>query len=469
MSNSLFILGFLLLTCPLFAQTVYISGKISHPKSALVSVDLMKNAITGELESYAGRIEPDGNFVLYCPLSKASVVTLFHANETVQLFLFPSDSLYLLADANNFANSIRFSGRGAERNQFMANYHARFVGADAQQAELQKMKSLNGGDYTFHAKKRKDEKINFLQTFFKKTPEVPFYNFIEERATAEWANDLLDYPVVNAMNNNQIISTDLPPGYYSFTDNLFFDDNFLTDLPFLPEFLKKLISFKFKKSINTQTYNQDNYYNDRHAFAEKYLQDKPLYLFQAQNIIAGIAYEKVEKLQIARQHFIQNNVYAEYTESVQAALNEADKFAAGQPAPHFSLTNEQGNSSNLSDFRQKVVYLDFWATWCAPCRSELPHSQQLKAKLNNPNIVFAYISLDTDPNLWTQFLAKNPIQGTHLWAAGLQSDVAKAYNVKGLPRYLIIAPDGTVWDGNAKRPSEQGLEKDLLDALQKGQ
>ena len=77
------------------------------------------------------------------------------------------------------------------------------------------------------------------------------------------------------------------------------------------------------------------------------------------------------------------NPYAEYTEAVETALNDALKLQPGQPAPEFTLNDLDGQPVSLSQFRGEVVLLDFWARWCGPCIGDLPYLRKIKEKTDD--------------------------------------------------------------------------------------
>ena len=129
----------------------------------------------------------------------------------------------------------------------------------------------------------------------------------------------------------------------------------------------------------------------------------------------------------------------------------------GQPAPGFSLRDDSGKMVTLADFRGKVVYLDFWASWCGPCLAEAPASTVLKQKFAGRDVVFLYISVDSNPADWHRALTKYSLVGpgsVHLLDQGsYNSSAGKAYLANAIPSYWLIGRDGRIRLAHAPRPS----------------
>jgi len=111
-------------------------------------------------------------------------------------------------------------------------------------------------------------------------------------------------------------------------------------------------------------------------------------------------------------------------------------ISAGEKAPDFS---GQGGGSSLSG---KVTILDFWATWCGPCRHALPGLKQLQAMYGGSQVEVVSISEDEDPAAWSSFVAQNQMN----WTQRLDSNhqIMRQYGASALPTYVLIGKDGTV-------------------------
>ncbi len=146
------------------------------------------------------------------------------------------------------------------------------------------------------------------------------------------------------------------------------------------------------------------------------------------------------------------------------------KFAGfvGKDAPQFTdYENYDGTKTSLKDLKGKYVYIDVWATWCGPCRAEIPHLKALEESLHGKNITFVSISVDKkkDYETWRKMIEDKKMGGIQLFAGEDQS-FSKAFEINSIPRFILIGTDGKVIDADASRPS-QAKTKELLEKLLK--
>jgi thiol-disulfide isomerase/thioredoxin len=167
-----------------------------------------------------------------------------------------------------------------------------------------------------------------------------------------------------------------------------------------------------------------------------------------------------------------NRVAAEKQKEQKAemeAAREATKKLNGSVSPDFAYENYKGGTTKLSDLKGKYVYIDTWATWCGPCRQEIPHLQKVEEKYKGKNIEFVSISVDVqkDNEKWKKFVADKALGGIQLFAdKDWSSDFIKAYNINSIPRFILIDTKGVIVSADAERPSSPELTK-MLDELLK--
>ena len=114
-----------------------------------------------------------------------------------------------------------------------------------------------------------------------------------------------------------------------------------------------------------------------------------------------------------------------------------------------------------------MIYIDFWASWCDPCRKEMKKSKELHEKLKNQKITFVYISIDADKDKWVQAIKEENLMSNNMYLA-LNYPNAKFYtelNLKTIPRYMIFDNEGKLLLEDAPRPSETRLKEFIYDYL----
>lgn len=148
-------------------------------------------------------------------------------------------------------------------------------------------------------------------------------------------------------------------------------------------------------------------------------------------------------------------------------LDEYNKRRAtikGTPFPEtVVLRDANGNTVDFSTFKGKYVYIDMWASWCGPCRKEIPHLQQLEKELQNDNVIFVSISIDKDQQAWKQKMIEHDMHGHQL--LDIDNQLGQALNVRGIPFFVIYDKEGKLYMHNAPRPSSGTTIKELLQEL----
>ena len=155
-----------------------------------------------------------------------------------------------------------------------------------------------------------------------------------------------------------------------------------------------------------------------------------------------------------------------YADTIKAFYANVRRLKPGNPAPVFTLNDENGRPVSLTDLRGKVVYIDFWGVGCGPCVYDIKNNvPALHERYKGRNIVFLNICVDTNEKDWKENLEKLQLKGTNLIAQGWVSNpVCKAYGINGIPHYYIIDAFGKIVDNNSPRPSDERLNS-MLDKL----
>lgn len=149
-----------------------------------------------------------------------------------------------------------------------------------------------------------------------------------------------------------------------------------------------------------------------------------------------------------------------------AAVLPARAAAPGSVAPEFVLDGRSGPVS-LAAFKGKFVYLDFWASWCGPCRHSFPWMGELQKRHGAAGLQVVAINVDTSRSDAQRFLTDNP--ANFIVAYDPSGSVARQYAIKGMPSSVLIGPDGKVLQVHAgfNDTLAQQIEAGLQLALKK--
>ena len=397
-------------------------------------------------------IDEKGCLAVELPAQMAAV----DLNYEVKLFLEPGDQLHIDADLLDLPQSLRFSGQGAANNQFLAALRTRF--SDYLRIDY---KDLEVKTFRKTIDQRRVEMTRFLDEGCAQGGLTPaFVDYYRAEITYDWAKELVSYPR-NYERQNGRENEALPEDYYDILDQFELVDETAIGTSHYRTFLSRNFLRLWQEWHDQPATKQMAAEERRDQFetyvpynhAKRLLHGKVLYFFLAGEIVRDFQYGLFNIGEQRWAEFLQDNPYPEYTEVVKEIVLEASKVKPGQPAPGFTLDNLQGQSVSLSDFKGQAVFLDFWASWCGPCIEAVPHLEEIKQQTCDQKVVFLNISLDSADD-WHQAVDEHGLTGVHVHApGGWQAAVAQLYQVRSIPSYFLVGPDGRM-DGRVSHVSD---------------
>ncbi len=231
----------------------------------------------------------------------------------------------------------------------------------------------------------------------------------------------------------------------------------------LVEIMQPLLSLRYKlDSLNTLY--REEYYSEADEEKLKKLQEEYLNKEEIVNkafkeaimnnkssllVFVFIDHFKMEE-NIELYKMVDKALYEKYPKNVYVAelhekLQQNQKLSVGSVSPEIALPNPEGEIVKLSSFRGKYVLIDFWASWCRPCRMENPNVVKLYEKYKDKGFEIYGVSFDQNKASWTKAITDDEMQWIHVSdLKGWKSEAGKDYNVSGIPHTILLDKEGKI-------------------------
>jgi thiol-disulfide isomerase/thioredoxin len=180
--------------------------------------------------------------------------------------------------------------------------------------------------------------------------------------------------------------------------------------------------------------------------------------------LAWLNQDDAAKARFADYLKVANPAKADYKRAQR--FSDRPELVRARMAPAFTIKTIDNKEVSLDDLSGKVVLIDFWATWCGPCREALPHVKEIAHKFAEQPLVVISISLDTDDTKWRDFVAKNQMNWVQTRDNGFDGKVATMFGVHAIPATFTIDADGVLQDQHVGDAAIDGKLKKLLARIQ---
>ncbi|QKG56815.1 TlpA family protein disulfide reductase [Hymenobacter sp. BRD128] len=412
---------------------------------------------------------PGGDFQFeFKDLPGTTPVHFTYAGQSTRLYLMPGDQLRMTLDFKDFDKSLVYSGQGSDVNNYLAQSQRKFEysppGDDLRPLDrLKQNPRMTPAEMRRNADAFRQRRRAFLAEYAKAHPlPAAFRRDAEFGIDLAWGTQLLDYLGFSRAQNTAESGPNQPvnPAYFSF-------------VPQLP--LRELGQHMRGLDENTAVAQFLYAYQDRLVPSGKLSTDPAegprLYKLATQELgegkILNMAMQMlmgwkidadVAGAQVFYRTFKQHNADSTLARDLRLSMAKKQNLSPGKLAPAFTLRDTTGKAVSLSDFKGKVVYLDFWGTWCGPCMQEMTESAPaLKKQFEGREVVFLYVSMGDPEDRWKQTLLDKQFtsaNSVHLREPRESRQVATDYQVNVYPTYWLIGRDGRIVDTHAPRPSD---------------
>jgi len=448
---AMFAIGFLFSSCKDEAKEVadyaILSGKVENLKGGtiwMLNFDGWQKYIN---------VKEDGTFLDTIRIEKPGAYLIDFEKKRSEIYVINGTNIQFNFDAKNFVNTIKFEGDYASLNNHFATK------AIAQEAYFLKMKEL----YVLEAEDcRKTLQENYVSPFLISLEEVT--GISEELRNLEKRNIQIGYIEKLAYfksyhprytNKENYIA---PDWFEKEVNDFSIDDTAL--LQYSTEYFRRVSSYYSSKGFELMKNDSTLSYSDAYFKTMKSIENeavKNTLLFS--NFRNYISTSKNKKEKFA--DYLAINTDSIYKERATALYQQVMKLEPGSPSPKFvNYENHAGGTTSLNEFKGKYVYIDIWATWCGPCKRQIPYLEKIEEQYHDKNIAFVTISVDykKDYDKWKQMVTDKKMKGIQLIAPdAFNSEFIDAFNIQGIPRFILIDPDGNLITPNAPMPEQREL------------
>lgn len=440
----------------LFAGSVRIHGKITNPLSDEVSVSAYDGRLDFDVVERKAKLDKDGNFSVLFPVGKDYTdIRMQNGNQETELFLKDGDSVYVTLDAKDFDKTVHYEGRGAVTANFTAKHLLDRGMSNQFGQDLQPLMGKEPQAFMAGCKELLAKELDYLRQHGEHLPKA-FVEYWTADVTYTMYYDWLIYPPYHQMMvAKEVKVASIPAESYTVPASIpkEFDDKYLCISSY-----RNVVGSLFVNgarrldSAGAAQYNRDD---SSAIMAKKILPLKSREYYFAHRLYSGLKYARVSKADSDYVAFKKMYPKSEYMPVIDKAIELKRKLGTGQPAPDFAFESLEGKKMKLSDLRGKVVYLDFWASWCGPCMRELPAAKKIEEHFKGQDVVFVKVSIDEDTAAWKNAIAKREIDGINVCEpGGWKAPTAVKYAVQGVPSYFLIDRKGKFVTDTTPRPSE---------------
>ncbi len=447
------------------ADFVTISGVVENPAGDEVEIFFYTDMVANNTESVKVSLDENNAFLAELPLESANFVYVHIPRRTLRLFLSPGADIQISFDASDMDQMPLLTGTGYLESRFLLEYNNEIEAKYGMMAVLSKAGEKDPAAYTEYIKGIYEEAISFMEQDARFEDLDPdFVSLMRASIRYEKYSRLMDFPPARAHFAPERADEEIPDGFYDFLESAKqFSDDYLRSRAYV-SFLQSYLNFRVRQLEEEEPL--DSWAQAQFDIAMEHFSGKSRELVLAQVVHSALNFGDFKEATAMYEEFMAITEDDHMRKVVQETFEAAQVLAPGNPAPGFTLTDINGETVSLEDFRGQVVYLDFWASWCGPCMQQVPYAKELKARMaEHDDLVFLYISVDTDEAAWRRTVDNHEIQGVHLNVSGFDHPVPSSYNLRGVPTFYLIDREGMIFDNRPPRPNNERIDEVLLSAL----
>ena len=409
---------------------VRLSGEITNPNS---------DKITIRGNGYIKVIDVNTNGTFDDTLViKEGNFTFYDTKESTAMYLAPGYRLDISLDGKEFDETLKYNGIGEKPNNFNASY---FLFNEKNAIDSETYKKMENQEYFDYELKTHASLMKLLNE-----SEIENEQFLESQA------DKFRFQMLNNLINK--LGEDYFAGKTKGIITQYLDS--------------EIDKIDFKDSVMFASNNDYRYFLSSYFVAgltsgdlkTLELYNEELLEMQKKSIVTtlkrGISFYNMEKLDLYYQTYVKLAANDKGINRIKEKYDRIKTLKKGSPSPSFNYPDSSGKNISLESLKGKLVYVDVWATWCGPCKAQIPFLKQLEEKYREEDIAFVSLSIDQLKNIskWKDMIVDKKLEGIQIIAdKAWRSKFVTDYVIEGIPRFILIDKDGNLMDPMAPRPA----------------
>lgn len=461
MKNIFFIVTVFILASCTPKNSITLTGKITNPDSDVILLDIPHDYSKDTIATLA----EDGTFLCKVDIKEAHMANFINGKAYLQLYLVPGAELNIQFDGiqlkDEKLDEAELTGKKSESSNLLLN-----IRKIKPEEGLKALLALPAPEFEDKVTKNAqaiNEKINKYESNYPN--QKNFISLVRINQDVQLAQKY-DYFVMYHSRFSPNDTIPVPEKFASFSDAIALDnyDAFKEIRPYQYFVVQKLTS-NLSSDIeasglkrNTSAYTNKQFDAITALEVPQEVKDE-----MGNRMLGSYTYTSDSVKTIMRNRYKEIIANPKYIAEFESLLAKLDKLTPSAIAPTFAYNDIDGNMVKSEDLKGKVIYIDVWATWCGPCKGEIPYLKTLEEELHTEDIAFVSISVDNDKAAWEKMVKEKELKGYQLFAPkAWESSIIKDYAIRGIPRFIIIDKEGKLVDANASRPSNPETKDKLL-------
>lgn len=429
---------------------VVFSGHVENSPTRYIDISYHEDLLSRKKFNKQSVLDTKNEFQFQFPLTEPRFVLVKLGGQRFETYIMPGDSLDIQMDANEGPDDIQFTGSAANSSMLCRAMSRTLGDSEASRIILRGFLEFHSHDDTRmqatemgtedYVHLRETEKKKWISELNGLCAEYGISPELKEK----WEREIQYKSLRDELyflNQNRFSNDPGLPAYMTQLDQKLsqttISDESMLDRPVYLQFLNYYIDYQLYKEGDRENAYEEEYYR----LAELHLDSKVKYHLQSTLFLHSLQQRDRNLAEKKFVTFKQSNPYSEQIVVIENNFGSQLRFLEGAGAYNFTVVSEEDFLVSLSDYRGKVVYLKFWASWCRPCIEDFEKERALRAKLEERGVVLLNLSIDKSERLWRDALEKYDIPGSHFIAQDV-ADLKENYNFDALPVSFVIDQNG---------------------------